>query len=48
MSAQNIDCSTRKNHLGEAILTSAHNLCFSKTSRKHAYIILTPLNPTFI
>ena len=22
--------------------------CFESTSRKHAYIILTPLNPTFI
>ena len=28
ISAQNIDCGTRYNRLGEAVLTNTHNLCF--------------------
>ena len=37
-----------------ALLMSIYNVCVllktqkKKSSRKHAYIILTPLNPTFI
>ena len=30
ISAQNIDCGTRQNRLGEAVLTSTHNLCFEQ------------------
>ena len=30
ISAQNIDVSTRRNRLGEAVLTSTHNLCFDQ------------------
>ena len=30
------------------ITFSKYNITFSKSSREHAYIMLTPLNPTFI
>ena len=41
ISAQNIDCGYR---LGEAVLTSTHNLCFWAEIRK---IMYTPVNPSF-
>ena len=43
-SAQNTDCGTRENRLGEAVLTSTHNLCFRAKIRK---IMYTPVNPSF-
>ena len=42
--AQNIDCCTRENRLGEAVLTSTHNLCFFLKIRKLMYI---PVKPQF-
>ena len=44
ISAQNIDCGTRYNRLGEAVLTGTHNLCFWAEIRK---IMYTPVNPSF-
>ena len=35
---------TRQNRLGEAVLTSTHNLCFLAEIRK---IMYTPVNPSF-
>ena len=32
---KNIDCSTRKNRLAEAVLTSTHNLCFEQKYEKY-------------
>ena len=44
ISAQNIDCGTRLNHLGEAVLTSTYNLCSWAEIRK---IVYTPVNLSF-
>ena len=45
ISAQNIDCGIRENRIGEAVLTSTHNLCkFLSRNRKLMY---TPVNPSF-
>ena len=48
ISAQNIDCryslEPPQNRLGEAVLTSTHNLCFLSKIRE---IIYTPVNPSF-
>ena len=35
ISAQNIDCDTRKNRLAEAVLTSTHNLCFEQKCEQY-------------
>ena len=44
IAAQNIDCGTRSNRLGEAVLMSTHNLCFlSKNKKNNVY----PVNPSF-
>ena len=46
ISAQNIDsCGTRYNRLGDAVLTSTHNLCFWAEIRK---IMYTPVNPVLL
>ena len=37
LSAKNIDCGTRQNRLGDAVLTSTHNLCFWAEIRKLMY-----------
>ena len=37
--AQNIDCGTRWNRLGEAVLTSTHNLCFEQKYEKIFYFL---------
>ena len=43
ISAQNIDCGYLLERLGEAVLTSTHNLCFEQKYEK--YQILFYLNP---
>ena len=44
ISAKNIDYWYSLERLGEAVLTSTHNLCFSAEIRK---IMYTPDNPSF-
>ena len=44
ISAQNIDNGYSIERLGEAVLTSTHNLCFWAEIRKITY---TPVNPSF-
>ena len=39
ISAQNIDFGTRWNRLGEAVLTSTHNLCFEQKSEKYQNLL---------
>ena len=43
-----VSCETYENYCKMSSAENFNQSAKSLTSRKHAYIILTPLNPTFI
>ena len=43
MFAQNIDCGYRLKRLNDAVITSAHNLCFGLKIRKMGIPLYTPV-----